>query len=143
MIKSALIPPVLFVRWQERCEAADVEMIKRLTEQAHGTVGERLVYVAIIPVGIPPPDTAIRAALRDGTQHAAQLCPSIHIVIEGGGLRRALIRSVSAGLMLASRLSFQIHARVDEALAQARSTGDFDIDAVLREAKNVGVLTDP
>lgn len=140
MIQAKLIEPILFVRWQERCEATDVEEIKQHTERAHQEVGGSLVYIAIIPVDVPPPDAEARAALRDGIAHAVRMCASIHVVIGGEGLRRALIRSVSAGLLLASRQSFKVHADVRQALEQARRVVDFDVDTVFREARDVGLL---
>ena len=140
MIETALIDPVLFVRWRERCEASDIAYIKRDTEAAHRRLGERLVYVAIIPVGVPPPDAETRAALRNGTTHAAELCRSIHIVIDGEGLRRALIRSVTAGLLLASRRSFRIHADVEDALQEAAKIVDFDPAACYERARTLGLL---
>lgn len=142
MIISTIIDPVLFVRWKQTCEVADVAIIRQRTEAAHREVGDRLVYVSIIPVGVPPPDAETRAALRDGTQHATTHCRSIHIVIEGEGLRRALIRSVSAGILLASRSTFKIHSTVREALEEARKIVDLDVDAIIATADRKGFLSD-
>ncbi len=141
MIISTVIDPVLFVRWKDACQASDVAMIKERTEAAHREVGDRLVYLSIISVGVPPPDADTRAALRDGTQHASRHCRSIHIVIEGEGLRRALIRSVSAGILLASRSNFKIHSTAREALEEARKVVDFDVDAVIATADRKGFLS--
>jgi hypothetical protein len=125
-IRKLVVPPVLFIRWVQRCEADDVEAIKQATEAAHVRVGDELVYIAIIPIDVAPPDTEARAALRAGTEHASRHCRSVHIVIEGQGLRRALIRSISAALLLATRKSsrgFHIHETVDQAMDAAHLHG--------------------
>lgn len=140
MIDSALIDSVLFVRWRERCDPADVRDIVTHTEAAHDEVGDRLVYVAIIPVGVPPPDARTRAALREGTQHAASRCSSVHVVIEGEGLRRALIRSVSAGLLLATRGSFHVHADPRAALDDAAKRVSLDVETILAQAAEQGLV---
>jgi hypothetical protein len=142
-IVSLVSPPVLFVRWTERCEAADVEQIKALTEEAHAQIGAELVYVSLIPQGCKPPDTEARAALREGTEHASEHCRSIHIVIEGQGLRRALIRSISAGLLLATRKTsrgFHIHETLDQAL-EASGLPNHSRSALLNRLQNAEMLS--
>jgi hypothetical protein len=144
-LKHAMIDPVLLIRWHEFCRVEDVHRIMELTEEAHARFGDRLVYLAIIPVDVPPPDSDARAALRAGTSHAYRMCRSIHIAIEGGGLRRALIRSLSAGLLLAMRQGgkvFHIHTSVPEALALAKKAVDLDVDAILAEAGRQGLLSE-
>jgi hypothetical protein len=121
-IVSDFISPVLFVCWKDKCEAADVAEIQRLTEAAHARVPDQLIYVAVIPVAVKPPEAEARAALRDGVDHSSKYCRSVHIVIEGEGMRRALIRSISAGLLLATRKSsrgFHIHETVEQAILSA------------------------
>ncbi len=132
---------MLFVRWQHRCEPADVEAIRVATEDAHREVGGNLVYVASIPVGVPPPDTKTRTALRAGTEHASQRCASVHLIIEGQGLRRAIIRSVSAGLLLATRASFLVHTDATQALRAAGERVPLDVEKVLAAAKDAGMVS--
>lgn len=140
MIASALIPPVLFVRWQTRCERADIDRIREQTELAHRELGSNLVYIASIPVGVPPPTADVRAVLREGTEHASAHCSSMHIIIEGHGLRRAIIRSVSAGLLLATRASFSIHTDAREALRAASERVSLPVDQLLADASHAGLV---
>lgn len=140
MIASALIAPVLFVRWETQCDAEDVDRIRQQTELAHREVGSKLVYVASIPVGVPPPSAEVRAALREGTEHASAHCSSMHIVIEGQGLRRAIIRSVSAGLLLATRASFSIHTDAREALRAASERTPLEVERLLAAALEAGLV---
>jgi hypothetical protein len=135
MIQSSLIDPVLFIRWREECTAADVEEINAIIQRTNRNIGKRMIYIAVIPVGVPPPSPEARAALREGSNQAVEFCSSVHIVIEGEGMRRALIRSVSAGLLLATRGSFHIHSGMREALTIARKATDFDLEKMLAEAR--------
>ncbi|MBV1857860.1 MAG: hypothetical protein KUG77_05560 [Nannocystaceae bacterium] len=140
MIVFELIAPVLFVRWQSRCDVADVERITEAIESAFKSVGTGLVYVASIPVGVAPPDHDARAAMRLGAEHAGQRCSSVHVVIEGQGLRRAIIRSVSAGLLLATRASFSIHTDAEEALNSASQRIPFEFPQILAVAREKGLI---
>lgn len=118
----------------------DVDRIRLATEAASQSVGPNLVYIASIPVGVPPPDTETRAALRAGTEHASSRCVSLHLVIEGQGLRRAIIRSVSAGLLLATRASFVVHTHIEEALRAASEHVPMDVEPILAEARERGLV---
>lgn len=140
VIVSELITPVLFVRWQSRCDVADVERITEAIESAYDKVGTGLVYIASIPVGVPPPEHDARAAMRQGAEHASSRCSSVHVVIEGQGLRRAIIRSVSAGLLLATRASFSIHTDAEEALNAASQSIPFELRNVLAAAREKGLV---
>jgi len=140
VIVSALIAPILFVRWQSRCDVADVERITEAIEAACESVGTGLVYIASIPVGVPPPEHDARAAMRLGVEHASKRCSSVHVVIEGQGLRRAIIRSVSAGLLLATRASFSIHTNAEEALHAASPTKPLQLAQILSVAKEKGLV---
>ena len=140
VIVSALIAPILFVRWQTRCDVTDVERITEAIESASDSVGTDLVYIASIPVGVPPPEHDARAAMRIGVEHASQRCASVHVIIEGQGLRRAIIRSVSAGLLLATRASFSIHTDAEEALHAVSQGIPFELPQVLAIAREKGLI---
>lgn len=140
MIVSALIPPVLFVRWETRCDTEDVEQLRDQTDHAHRELGSKLVYVASIPVTVPPPSAEVRAALREGTEYAGARCSSMHIVIEGEGLRRAIIRSVSAGLLLATRAAFSIHTDARGALRAASERVPLPVEQLLAHALEAGLV---
>ncbi len=140
MIVSALIPPVLFVRWHSQCDVTDVERIKEAIESARKVVRSGLIYIASVPVDVPPPEHDARVAMRSGIDHANELCASVHLVIEGQGLRRAIIRSVSAGLLLATRASFSIHTDVESALLAASEGVSLDLPKVLSIAREKGLV---
>lgn len=140
VISTMFIPPVLFVRWQDRCDPVDVDRIRIATEAAHARVGAALVYIAAIPEDVPPPDARTRAALQAGTEHARSRAASMHLVIEGEGIRRTLIRSLTTGMMLATRGAFSIHTHVIDALVAARRVVDFDLEGTFLQGKDAGVI---
>jgi hypothetical protein len=143
MIDVAFIHPVLFVRWRQRCELRDVERIEREVDTASRRhQGAGIAFVAIVPADVPPPDASVRAAILEGTEYAAKRCRSIHVAIEGEGARRASIRSVAAGLRLASGGSFEVHRSVSEALDRAAQYVAFDAFACYRRAKALGLVGD-
>lgn len=144
---TGVVDNVFFVRWRETITVADCENITKVVEQLHAKVGKPLVYVATVPMDTPPPDGDARNAIKDGTEHVTQYCSSIHVVIEGEGMRRALIRSISAGLLLATGMrgkGFHIHEFVHDALesAQDRASRPIDIESVLARARAKGYIGD-
>jgi hypothetical protein len=145
---TGIVDNVFFVRWQGVITVADCEGITKAVERAHAQRGEPLIYVATIPPDSPPPDAEARAAIKEGTEYVTQYCSSIHVVIEGEGMRRALIRSVSAGLLLATGMrgkGFHIHEFVEQALesAAARVSRPVDLKSVLVRARAAGYIADP
>ncbi len=141
---AKLIDNVFLLRWKETARLDDVKQLPALIDRARTEVGSRLVYIAVIPVDCAPPEADARNAINEEVQEAAKFCSSIHTVIEGTGLRRALFRSVVAGILLASSRrgqSFHIHENVRDALAKAREKTDVDIERVLTTARNEGLLT--
>jgi len=139
MIVSTFIPPVLLVRWQNQCEPVDVDRIRLATEAAFTRMGGPVVYVAVIPEDVPPPNAQTRTALRAGTDHGRSRCLSMHLVIEGEGLRLALLRSLTAGMMLATRGSFSIHTHLIDALSAARGKISFDVEDIFKQGKEAGI----
>lgn len=143
MFISNLFPPVFVMRWTQQPQLAEV---KRLGEQVQNTanlLGDQWVYVGIIPDGVPPPDAQVRPALQEGLVEARRTCISVHLVVEGGGLRGALIRAVLAGIMYETgktrRTSLlapvKVHASFREALVEARAQLVFDFDKVVTETQ--------
>jgi hypothetical protein len=141
---AKLIDNVFLLRWKETARVEDVKQLPELIDRARAAVGSRLVYIAVIPVDCAPPEADARVKINEGVQDAAQFCSSIHTVIEGTGLRRALFRSVVAGILLASSRrgqSFHIHENVRDALTKAREKMDVDVERVLTAARNDGLLS--
>ncbi|MGH1340932.1 MAG: hypothetical protein ACRBN8_05240 [Nannocystales bacterium] len=142
MIVSEFIPPVLFVRWHDQCEPIDVDRIRIATEAAYREMGGPVVYVAAIPEDVPPPDAETRAALHAGTEHGRTRFATMHLVLEGDGLKRTVIRSLTAGMMLATGGAFSIHTHVVDALVAARKKVPFDFEDIFLRGRDAGMFGD-
>lgn len=144
---ASRIGPAFFVRWRDSVSAEDCQdIVERLRREADDA-GHKLIYVSSVPRELEVPDGPARRALSEGTEAAADVCTSIHVVIEGRGMRRALIRSVSAGLLLVTGRrgkGFFIHETAQDALteAQGHAGSPIDVGGLLSEAVKAG-LVDP
>lgn len=144
-ILTAEVENVFFMRWQRECLLRDCEEIVERATAFHTRLGEPIVYMGLIPVGITPPEKHVRDAMRDGTLGISDRCGSIHIVIEGHGMRRAIVRSAAAGILLATGLKgagFLIHENAEQALHAAREKNALvgSIPDILRRARSHGVV---
>ena len=142
---ASRIGPAFFVRWRDSVSAEDCEdIVVRLRREAEDA-GHKLIYVSSVPKELEVPDGPARRALSEGTEAAADVCTSIHVVIEGRGMRRALIRSVSAGLLLVTGRrgkGFFIHETARDALGEAKghAGAPIDVEGLLRQAAEAGLV---
>jgi len=137
MFVSHLISPVFVLRWVDQPNATDVILINEELLRASQRVGGKLVYIGVIPDGISPPPGSVRKDLQDGLLKARGLCASVHLVVEGGGLRSTLIRAILAGIMFdetrrtTSLAKVHVHATLREALVSANEVVPLDVEQVL------------
>lgn len=144
--RSLFIDPVLFVRWAESTEEQDFDRLVKTIADARGAEARKVVFVGLIPKSNPLPDHETRRRMTDAIEEVWPHCASIHLVIEGEGMRRALVRSVIAGLLLvimkrSRRMS--VHVDAEEALTEAAKTSRIDVPAVLARARTLGILAEP
>ena len=97
---STEVEDALLVRW-ETVTVEAVEKLVALVNSEHQRAGKAIAYAAIVPSESPIPGAEARRALLDGYNQIADLCSTVRLVILGSGFRRAAIRAVSAGFMLA------------------------------------------
>jgi hypothetical protein len=143
--RSHFIDPVLFVRWEGTTDEADFDRLVRTILDARGEGSRKIVYIGIIPRGNALPDMRARGRIARAIDEVWEHCASIHMVIEGEGMRRALVRSVIAGLLLVlarRRHRFAVHVDVAAALGEAAKTASFDAREVLANARRLGALDD-
>lgn len=143
--RSHFIDPVLFVRWEGTTDEADFDRLVHTILEARGQESRKIVYVGIIPRGNALPDPRARGRIARAIGEVWEHCASIHMVIECEGMRRALVRSVIAGLLLVltkRRHRFSVHVDVATALAEAAKTTSFDARKVLANARRLGALDD-
>lgn len=108
---------VLLLRWVS-VGPEDVDAVVAWIKKAHQREGGPVTYIAVAPTDATPPDAEGRRALMQGHHDIADLCTCLRLVIPGSGMRQAIIRSISAGIMLANGLrgkGFEIDDRFQTA----------------------------
>lgn len=135
-----LVGNVLFVVWREVTSAA-VRTVVREAQEAAKLLGEPVIYITIIPDGVPAPGEAERRALVEALQTNASICRSMHCVIEGQGFKKTMQRSVAAGIFLLAgkRGKMTVHDSVTEALKSADGL-QTSVSSVLHRARQQGLL---
>lgn len=116
-IATGLVDDIYFVRWIQP-SLEDIDQILGETRKARSELGRPLRYVAIIGAQVDPPAEDVRRAMRTSVEDLLEHCRSVHLVIEGKGLRRAMTRSIGTSIMLLSKNRGRTfaHSSVDEAL---------------------------
>lgn len=141
---KAEIENVLLVRWQT-VTPSDVAAISAWIERVAARSDRPTAYAAVIPTDSPPPDGEARTALLNGHHDIADHCATLRLVILGSGMRQALVRSVSAGFLLATGLKgkgFDIDDDFTKAVdAVADKTGQ-PVARILNAARDAGIILD-
>lgn len=133
---------VLLLRWLAvtRPDVEDVvEWIRDVTERQN----RKVAYAAVVPVDSKPPEPDGRRALMEGHQSIADMCTTMRVVILGRGMRQAIIRSISAGIMLASGLrgkGFEIDDCFEAALDGVGRVARPSRQAILDHALAKGII---
>ena len=117
--KSIVIGRVFAVRWDD----PTVDDVKRIVASLVGA-RERspkpMIYLGVVPATSRAPDDAVRKTLSDHIDRLCAPCETVHIILEGSGVKFAAIRSVAAGMFLVSgNRKMHMHDKVDAALAKA------------------------
>jgi hypothetical protein len=140
--QSTWFERILVVRWQEPelSDLAAIDAAVRQRVQAQ-TAGARVIYIAVIPVESAPPTEEVRTAMMQNMAEMARACESVHVVIEGKGLKYTALRSLTAGMFLvAGARNMHMHETVDGALQKTTLT-QAEIDDVLARAAAQSLLT--
>jgi len=136
------IEDVLLLRWLA-VTRPDVEKVVEWIGKAHNRHGGPVSYIAVVPVDSTPPESDGRRALMDGHQSIADLCTSMRVVILGTGMRQAIVRSISAGIMLASGLrgkGFEIDDRFESAVESVSQVSSPTRNAIMTTALEQGII---
>ena len=103
-----------------------------------------MICVAFISPETGVPDADARARISSAIDDVWEHCSSIHVVMEGGGMRRAILRSVIAGLLLVVMRrgrSFSVLATAEDALQAASKDQPVDIAGTLAAGIRSGILS--
>lgn len=134
---------MLFVRWTDTTTAEDFDNLVAEIRAAREQAGRKVVYLATIPTTNQVPAADARTRITSAIEECAANCTSMHVVIEGQGMRRALVRSVMAGVLLIvmkRKHAFSVHTSIREALDAAAERAPFDVDSVMEQAQQQGAL---
>lgn len=137
---SELIHNVVFVRWISP-EAGDSRTIVDLTVKHASKSRRPLVYVAIVPENCEAPNELVRKEMISALRQLLGPCSCVHLVLEGSGLRKALLRTVAAGIFLVGgqkgRVSFD--DSVEAALKDCKHRSA-DAPTIVKHARDLGLL---
>lgn len=101
-VATGLINEVYFVRWIEPAQD-DVQRVVEEARDSKGKAGVPIRYLAIIGADLKPPSDEVRKGMRQTIDSLLEHCESVHLVIEGRGLRRAMARSIGTSVFLLSK----------------------------------------
>ena len=129
-----------------RLRASSPETLRECIEQLaryHAAHAERLVFVIIVGVDSPPPDTATREVMKTVVDEVYTHVREARIVHPGEGLRLVMLRSVTTMLTLVAGI--RGHALVADRSVRAMldAVGQLpgvDADALERELLAAGML---
>ncbi len=140
---SGVVSDIFFVRWIEP-EVDDVARIVDDVRTEAANRGRKLHYVAVIPTDVPVPDDAVRKAMSSTVDDVLECCETVHMVVEGKGLRRALVRSVSTSIILLSRHRGRTfaHDEVRKAVLEVVGGDAARADEILAEAQARELIID-
>jgi len=121
---------VLAIRFQRALTLESFERCQRLISATRKGAGKPILFVVVIPEGLPPLDGAVRKAVIGATPAMLRDCQSLDIALLGDGLVPRLSRTVLRGMVVATRSTSQIflHDSKDQILKRLR---DVDVRTAL------------
>lgn len=90
---------VVVVRWVAPA-VEDLTRIRNAVAEVRVNENRDVVYTSIVPDDSALPEPDVRKAFSDTMQELVGMCESVHLVLEGSGLRRATFRSIAAGIFI-------------------------------------------
>jgi hypothetical protein len=144
---SSFVRPVFFVRWMAPT-ASELPAVTGEFLAARKSVGQPIVYVAIVPEDCASPDETTRRGMVRERDAVLPECVSMHIVMEGSGFKHAILRNAMAAMQLVAGRrdkKVQIARSLDEALAaaarQVPADLPLDVRSIVARAIAQGVAT--
>jgi hypothetical protein len=139
---SDCIQNVLIVRWIKP-ESGDSPMIAELVAKNARRLRKKLVYVGVVPKDSESPSEAVRREMIKAFPPVLEHCECVHLVLEGHGLSKAVIRTVAAGIFLVGgqRGRVTTHDSVRDALEHCPHLNS-DAQRILKHAKDLGFTRD-
>jgi hypothetical protein len=125
---------IFVVRWIEPT-VDDLNEIRTRLKALGAKLGKPPVYIAITPAESTPPTDSVRKEMLATMGEMSNLTESLHLVLEGSGLKFSALRSIVASMFLiGGNRKTHVHDSLHNAIAKAR-LGEDEAEAV-REALN-------
>ena len=104
------------VTWGE-VEIPDLMEVRRLLKELGAQLGRAPIYLAITPPDAPPPRDEVRKEMLATMGETSNLTETLHLVLEGSGLKFSALRSMVASMfLLAGNRRIFVHDTVKDAL---------------------------
>jgi hypothetical protein len=97
----ASIDRVFFVKWSEPT-MEDVARVLAELDRATRKASKPLIFLAVIPEDCVPPPPFVRKALDRAMARTCVICDSVHFIVEGGGFKHTILRTILAANILAT-----------------------------------------
>ncbi len=140
--RSALIGNLILVRWSAPPELEDNQSILDEVRAARQRVGRDLVLCNIVSDATAAPSAEVREASTRMTPQLLAACDSMHLVLEGDGVVRSLLRTIIRAMILAGRTGGRValHSSFDEFLQGNGHKVSVDAAIVRIRAREAGLL---
>lgn len=136
------VDDIYFVKWIVP-ETSDVAAILEDVATLRETLAKPPKCITIVGSEIDPPGEDVRGAMRKNFDDLLRYCASVHLVVEGKGFRRAMLRNIGTSIFLLSKNRGRAfaHDTVEQALERiglaAPQVSDVLQQAHARELLNV------
>ncbi|HEY1955563.1 MAG TPA: hypothetical protein VGH28_08120 [Polyangiaceae bacterium] len=144
---TTFVSPIFFVRWTAPSADELPDVTAEYLEHRR-RLARPLAYVAIVPEDCAVPDDVTRRMMVVERDKVLPECLTMHIVMEGGGFKHAILRNAMAAMQLVvgSRdKKVVIGRRLEEALAAIAKVVPedmkFDVRSVMAKTLSHGVAT--
>lgn len=115
---------ILLIRWLNPAVGDVREAVERLKGLA-ARLKVQPIYIAVVPSESEPPSDDVRKEMLAMMDDASSISESIHLVLEGTGLKFSALRSIVASMFLVAgnRKTF-VHDKIDGAVTKGKLTAD-------------------
>jgi hypothetical protein len=131
---------IYLLRWREPY-ASDVDTVLAELRAFRDELGYAPVYIGIVPADSVPPAPEVRKVMVSTMPIFSELCESVHLVMEGRGLKFSAQRSAAAAMFLiAGTRKIYVNDTLGAALTQVSLSAE-DRRQVLDEGGSEGLVS--
>ena len=152
--RAVVIDHVCFVRYYTVVSPTVIADVLRTVAEARRKVTGALYYCSINDESLPAPTAERQKLMVPFAVQLLRACASVHIVFEGNGMRRQMMRMTMRAMITTARLAKRLwgyevgvvaervflHDTVPSFLLRVGHTLEMPRDAILRAATEAGVL---